>query len=360
MKLTAHLLVVLALLACSGNAAAPKERQPAGELVFTIEQGHHRVYEITDGALVADLGTGVLTARLNEGGDIAEAYLVGPEPEGVRRVKPGRPFIVTRVAAGPPAGSAAGTYRAALVPAPGLTSFVGQRNVLVVLWPDATLIGYQAGTEIWRRSAAGYLQVGQVGDLAVLHNGLNQTATVAPETGVITPLYADPDCGALGLLRGQIAGYCRRPSPGRILFGERVVPLPTLTAASAVTMSSFVTVSRDELYLYWESGDLCHLTDRVICRRLLPNLGPAALSPEGRILLAVDGQTIVEQHVMGDGQPRRSRSDLTYTAIGTSRDGTFVYALGAGYLDVWSLEGAGKRVRRYSAIGTNIEIIAGG
>ena len=359
MKLAALLSTVLTLAACSGAPPPASERQPAGELVFTVEQGHHRVYEITDGALIADLGTGVFAARLNEGGDIAEAYLVGPEPEGVRRVKPGRPFIVTRVAGGPPPGTAAGAYGAALVPAPGLTSFVGQRNVLVVLWADATLIGYQAGTEIWRRNAATYLSLGQVGDLAVLYDRLSQTAIVAPETGAISALYRDPDCGPLGVLRGEIAGYCSRPVPGRILLGERALPVPQGTILGPM-MRSLSTVNRDELFLYWQSGDLCRLTDHLTCRRGLPSRAPVALSPEGRTVVAVDGQAIVEQPAVGGGQTRRFRSDLTYTAIGTSRDGTFVYALGAGNLDVWSLDGAGERVRRYTAIGTSIEIIAGG
>ena len=359
MKAAAAALILIAVTSCSGPSPAGPSRQPGGELVVTFERGHHRVYEVTDGSLVADLGRGVLVSRLNEGGDIAEAYLVGPEPEGIRRVQPGRPFVITKVAPGPAPGSELGSYWAALVPAPGLTSFVGQRNVLIVLLPDATMIGYQAGTEIWRRSAAPYFQLGAVGEAAVLFNRQNQTAIVAPENGVITLLSSDPNCSLVGLVRSERVTYCRGPAGDRLLVGNRVLQLPAGSGQES-SLSTLFPVARDELFLYFGSGDLCHLAEQLSCRRALPHLGPVALSPEGQLIFAVDGTAILEQQVAGGSEARRLKSDVVYTGLGTSRDGTFVYALGGGNLDIWSLRGSGRRVRRYPAAGNTVEIIAGG
>lgn len=350
------ILGALLLVACGDSRPSAPERQPAGELVFTSEQGHQRAYEITDGALVADLGTGLFVSLLNGGGDIAEAYTVAPEPEGIRRVQPGRPFQFTRIAAGAPAGSGPGSFGAALVPAPGLTSFVGQRNVLMVLMPDSTLIGYQAGREIWRRSASPYSQLGGNG---VLFDRQNQTAAVAPESGAISVLSTDPNCAPLAEIGGQRTSYCRQPSGGRVLIGNRSFSLPASTGQGS-RVSTLRPVNRDEQYLYFESGDLCRVTDQVNCRRKAPLRGATALSPEGAVLYSIDGKTILEQSLKEGLGSYKLNSDTVYTGLATSRDGTFVYALGAGSLDVFTSGPGGKRVRRYPALGFAIVIVAGG
>jgi len=197
-KLVALLAAVL-LAACDGIQAAPS--QAPNELLFLAAAGQGpAVYEVSNGGLVANLPPGAFDATVTPGGDLGEAYVAGDDAT-LYRVRAGRPFRFDRLAdirGAPP-------YQAVLVPAPRLTTFVGGRTVLVVKGADGSLIGYQAGIQIWREGAAQGSELRRVDDAAVL--GLDGNwSLLAPETGLLTPLASDCPDGPLAHALAVVGG----------------------------------------------------------------------------------------------------------------------------------------------------------
>lgn len=293
------LAALLLLSAACGSSPATPPALPS-ELVFVAGPAV-RVYEIHDGSLAATLPAGAFDARLSGGGDVAEAYVVGEG--GVQRVRPGRPFRIDRLADA--TGSA--PYQSALVPAPALQSFVGQKTVLVTLAVDGRLAGYQAGTRIWTEPAgAGALR--RLDDLA-LYRGASDWHPVAPETGALEPASACALC------------------PDVVAFG---------------TAFELHPVGQDVTVLAWPDG----AWRRYDAAGRLTRSGHGAGG--GRPGLAPDGSRLVWP-----------RDYPGASAVAFSRDSSFVYALGGGHLRVFPA-GSKTALRDYAIDGDDIALVAGG
>lgn len=349
--------MALMLASCSSPGPAPTpsaNAAPSGELVFTVTSaGAHRVIQSRDGAEVADLGPGVFVFALTGGGDVGEAYLVGPEPEGIRRVKVGRPFTVVKIAPGPQPGNR--PPQAVLVPAPGLTSFVGQPTVLIVRGADGSLAAYQGGQPLWKRppgTAGGLLKVGNLAFITS-NDGL---AAVVPETGATGPA-EDPDCQPAGDVGGKPAISCFE-SRTLIVGGQRFA-----VRVGAGAPTAFHPLRGTDLVLYWAAdGTLCHVAATASCRTALaaPRGGRVAFAPDARFLFTAELSEIVVQPVAAAGPVLRLPAGEQYRALAASRDGTYLYAAGAGHLDVWSLQAPAHRTLRFPADAADIELVAGG
>lgn len=313
--------LVLAAAAC-GSGGAPAPSLPA-ELLF-IPGDSVRAVEVRDGSTVATLPAGAFDARLSGGGDVAEAYVVGAG--GVQRVRPGQPFRVDRLADA--TGSA--PYQAALVPAPGLTSFVGDKTVLITISGDGQLAGYQAGTRIWAHgSRAGTLR--RVDDFATLQQG-SDWFIVAPESGSLTILATDCPDGPLG----QVAGRLIVPCPSA---SERALVASGLPAGIPFELHP---VRRDISLLAWPDGTW---------GRYAEHGAPTAIghgAGGGRPALSPDGSRLLWPHEYAGS-----------TALAFSRDGNFVYAIGGGSLRVYAAGGR-TAIRGYNLDGADIAFVAGG
>ena len=317
------LAIGLILVAAACGSGNPPARTIPAELLF-IPGDSVRVIETRDGSTVATLPAGAFDARLSGGGDVAEAYVAGMG--GVQRVRPGRPFRVDRVA------DATGTapYQAALVPAPGLTNFVGDRTVLVTLSADGQVAGYQAGTRIWSHAVrAGILR--RVDDFAALRQG-QDWFLVAPETGALSSLATGCADGPVGEVTGRLIVACKSATGN------------ALAAAGLPSGVPFELhpVRQDVSVLAWPDGSWRRYDDHGVGSALAHGSGG------GRPALAPDGSRLVWPHGYPDS-----------TALAFSRDGTFLYALGGGHLRVYAA-GGHNALRDTSLDGSDIALVAGG
>ena len=312
-------VLLLALAGCSPFASPAPSPSPPAELLF-IPGPAYRVIEVRDGAQVATLPTGAFDAQLSGGGDVAEAYAV--DKDGVVRVRPGRPFVTTRVA------DATGTapFQVALVVAPGLTTFVGQKTVLVTLSADGQLAGYQAGTRIWTHAVTGATELRRLDALVALRTG-DDWSLVSPETGAMSAL-------ASGCPQGPIAEK----------GGQALVPCPsssTVSIAGIPTGLPYVLhpVREDVTVLAWPDGHWLRLGEG----------GPYPTGPGGgRPALAPDGSRLYWP-----------ASYPPATAMATSRDGNFLYALGGGRLRVFAA-GSARALHDFAIDGSDIALVSGG
>lgn len=306
-------LACLVLLAACGPPAAPPPSLPA-ELLF-IPGDSVQVIETRDGSLAATLPPGAFDARLSSGGDVAEAYTAGTG--GVERIRPGRPFRIDRVA--DPTGAA--PYAVALVPAPRLTSFVGDKTMLLTLSSDGQLAGYQAGTRVWTHRV-GAASLRRVDDLAALRRG-DDWFLVAPETGDLQALVSGCPDGPVGEVVGKPILSCSGAMPAGVPF-------------------ELHPVRQDVSVLAWPDGTWRRFDERGVPSDLKHGAGGGrpALSPDG------------SQLVWPNGYPGAS-------ALAFSRDGTFLYALGSGQLRIYP---AGSRTpaRDVTTDGSDIVLVAGG
>ena len=318
-------LAALLLAACSGVQTAAPQRP--SELLF-ISAGNHAlaVYEATDGTLAGDLPAGAFDATLTGGGDLDEAY-VAADDANLYRVRAGRPLRVDRI--DPIRG--APPYQAALVPAPRLTNFVGGRTVLVVKGADGSLFGFQAGRQIWREGVPQESQLLRVDAAAVLgYEG--SWSLVAPESGLLTPLAADCPDAPLADVRGSLVFACSTTSPPGASLA--------LPAGPAFDLRP---VARDQSVVAYPSGDWF----RVDPGPRISAQGHGA-GGEGRPALSPDGGTIYWP------------ASLSARALAVSRDGNYLYALGAGGLRVLGASDR-KQVANYRSVaGGEIVLVAGG
>lgn len=317
-----RLLTLLPLLfvagACTPGPAAPPAPAPPSELLF-IPGPAMRVVAARDGSLVATLPEGAFDALLSGGGDVAEAYVVGA---GVHRIRPGRPFRDDRTAD----ATGRAPYQAALVGAPGLTTFVGQKTVLVTLSADGQLAGYQAGTRIWTRAAPGATELRRLDTLVAVRVG-DDWSRVVPENGALTSL-------ASGCPQGPIADQ----------RGQALMPCPSSSTATIAGVPPGVPyvlhpVGQDVTVLAWPDGQWIRLGQRGSHR---------AGAGGGRPALAPDGSRLF----WPAGYPPA-------TAMATSRDGNFLYALGGGRLRVFAA-GAAHPLGDFAAEGSDIALVSGG
>jgi hypothetical protein len=319
------LLTALLLAACDGVQGAPSKAP--NELLFLATAGQGpAVYEASNGALVANLPPGAFDATLTPGGDLGEAYVAGDDAT-LYRIRAGRPFRFDKLAdirGAPP-------YQAVLVPAPRLTAFVGARTVMVVKGADGSLIGFQAGTQIWREGAVQGSELRRVDDAAVL--GFDGTwSQLAPETGLLTPLATDCADGPLADVQGSLVFACAGATgPGVSL---------SLPAGPAFDLRP---LRQNRSVVAYTSGDWF----RVDPGPRISGQGHGA-GGEGRPGLSPDGGTIYWP------------AALAATSVAVSRDGNFLYALGSNGLRVLRATDR-KQVVAYAAVnGAEIVLVSGG
>lgn len=340
-RLAGGLLAALGLgLACGQQA--PATPLPPNELVFVGRPGGgHLVVEARDGSTVGELPAGLLAARLNEGGDVGEAYLVGPE-SGLARLRIGHPIALQKLA------DMAGADQVALVPAPGLTSFVGPKTVLVVR-RGGVLSGFQAGSPIWTSQSAAAAALAWTGDVAEVRRAGGTWAALAPETGALSDEHGACSPGPVAAgwylcgstLEGP--GGARLDSPaGRPVYALR--PLRSSDLVLAFGDGSYYRLAASGRVLAHASPTLTPA-------------GPPALAPDGSRLYWPEGG-VTAQVAVAAGE--RRTLPVAASALGVSRDGSFLYLLGEGGLRLYSTA-AGRVVRTYAGVsGDSIELIAGG
>ncbi|HLQ60916.1 MAG TPA: hypothetical protein VK131_03540 [Candidatus Acidoferrales bacterium] len=303
---------------------------------------------------MARLPAGQLVDRLSAGGDLAEGYVLAPE--GILRVTAGRPFRTEPIASSQAA-------EGALVPAPGLTQYVGGQTVLIVRFPDGSLAGYQAGKPLWQAPVSPYrdlraAQLVQAGDLAFVGPVDGGTwLQLKPETGATAGVAGKPPCspGPVAGLKGGSLFYCY--STGLLVWVPAQVgdALPRLEGRPW----ALKPVRREEVVLLWPDGTWYHVNgsgnaDRH--GRVPAYSGRPALAPDGSHLYLGTGRGVAAVPLGGGGS--RVFGAGGATAVATSRDGNFVYALTATDLRVY--DPSGSLLKTYARGGQDIELVAGG
>lgn len=318
-------LLLFATLAVACGQPAP-QRTPAGpiDLVFVPNPlPGLDVYSTADGDRVAELPAGAFDAGITGGGDLGEAYLVGAD--GVRRVRAGRPFTLQRVAD----TSGAGPWQAALIPAPALTTFVGERTVLVTLSADGVLAGYQAGNRIWRRTVPGAVELRRVDSVAALRTGAAWSTVIAVD-GRTEDLVAGCPAGPWGMAGTHI-----------------LVPCPGVSAAG-------LSISRVPTERPWEMRT--------------PGGGAVLAWPDGTFVRYGSGGETARGHGGGGGRPAISPDGSTLywpsqfpgaNALAASRDGNFLFAVGGGTLRTFTTMPR-RRLGAWPAAGADISLVVGG
>jgi hypothetical protein len=314
MKRALCAVVCAGLVACEGSRP-PAPPPVAAEIAFVSGAGGLRLVEVRDGTQLAQLPEGAFDANLTPGGDLGEAYLVAAA--GVMRVHMGRPVRVDRVAD----AVGAGPFSAALVPAPQLSTFVGDKTVLVTLSADGRLAGYQSGTRLWSRAAAGGTELHRVGDMAALR-APSGWLRVIPETGDLEALAA---CAG-----GPVGGTFAQPVYACELHPSPPAGLPFDLRPPA----------GDEV-LVWPSGAFYRIHDGV-------STPGAKGAGGGRPAVSADGKRLYWPHDYANA-----------IALASSRDGNYLYVLGAGRLRVLAPAGA-RELTGFPVEGTDIPLIAGG
>ena len=318
-------LMVVLLLACACANGPSPVRTPAApiDLVFTPAAGGLAVYSTSDGALVAQLPAGAFDARVTTGGDLGEAYLVNAD--GVNRVKAGRPFQVTRAAD----TTGTGPWQAVLVPAPGLTTFVGERTVLVTLSAGGELAGYQSGNRIWKQSVPGATQLRRAGDFAVLGRG-DAWSTVIAVDGRTEALAGSCPAGPVGGTAARVVIPC----PGATGAGLSVA------APAAGTPFEIRPISGGTV-LAWPDGSFVRFSESAeVARGHGAGGGRPGVSPDGASLYwpaSVPGAA----------------------AVATSRDGNFLFAVGQGTLRTFTTTPR-RQLGAWPAEGSDIRLVVGG
>ncbi len=319
------LAVLLAAAACEG--VAQTSSKPPSELLFVSGAEHQlTAYEASDGSLVTELPAGAFDATLNSGGNLDEAYLAGDDAN-LYRVRAARPLRLDRL----DVIRGAGPYQAALVPAPRLTNFLGNRTVLLVKGSDGSLFGFQSGRQIWREGVPQDAQLLRLDAVAVLgYEG--SWSLVAPESGLLTPLASDCPEGPLAEVQGTVVFACSATTqPGASL---------TLPAGPAFDLRP---ARREQSVLAYPSGEWF----RIDPGPRIAGQGHGA-GGEGRPGLSPDGGTIYWPAGLGA------------QAVAVSRDGNYLYALGSGGLRVLAASDR-KQVANYPAVtGREIALVCSG
>lgn len=351
---TALVAVIAAAAACSQSTApqSTPSLAPPSELVFIVPNartgGHVVVIEARDGAQVADL-QGFLVASLDQGGDIAEAYLISEG--GLASVSPGRPFVTT------PIDATLSRDLGVLVAAPNLQAFVGTKTVLIVAQPDSRIVGFQHGRRIWTASIGqgNYVVLRPVGDQALVYtpDGLKQ---IVPETGELKDLPAT--CGQLQVTTIGTGFLCYGIDGGPNLIdtasGRR-------TPVSDLPQASFHAVKQPDVYL--QAGQDFYRLDsggKLVWHRHVefdPGVN-GALAPNGSAFYLAHprgGITVVPT----TNAAVTTITGPTYNQVAVSRDGTFLYGLTDSSLDLLHLPD-GRLYASYPPGGSAIRLVAGG
>ena len=352
------LQVAWLLVACGAPPAPSTPAGPPPEIVFTTDSaGAHHIVPVRAGGTTRDLPAGALAVRLTGGGDVGEAYVVASAGSHARvlRLIPSRGFATEVVAdqAGP------GDPQAVLVPAPQLAHFVGSQTVLVVRFGDGRLAGYQAGTQIWsvaHPTIAGNAVTHLVGlgGAAAVGDGVAAWGVLVTETGEIKPV-AGCEAGPLAAIGTAVVFSCRGELDTVPSLG------PPAPVGQLVGVPWTLPTPEGGVLMVWPGGDFLRLDRHAATtqkgRLPAPNSRPL-LTPDGaRLFVATDAG------ILGLDLATQRSNQLVHEAaidsIGLSRDGNFIYALSAGRLEVFSAS-SGNRLASHPAVGTEIELVAGG
>lgn len=316
-------------------------------LLVSGADGARTVIRSTSGDVLGRIPAGLLVIDLSGGEDIAEAYLVAESGSGtaISSVQPGRGYALSPVATetGRP-GSAA------LLPAPGLTTYVGRRTVLVVYTLDGSLTGYQHGTRLWSVAlGADPAQLVAIGDRLFLGRR-GGWAEVTVETGAVGRELTAVQCdspGPLAVVDGTLVSDCL----GLLDPSGRPVPdrRPAVFTSGAATMLAF------------PDGEVWRLQGSKAAKAFDgPSWTvPPAPSPDGAQLF-VPTEAGVEQVDVATGR----HHPLTTAAganpsLALSRDGNFLYALAGGVLSSFRID-TGARAASVTTGGLAIERVVGG
>lgn len=347
-RLAICLVALLAAAACSQSTSQHPRPSPTptlpGELVFITENGHVVAIEARDGAQVADL-PGYFVATLDQGGDVAEAYLVSPR--GLAAVNPGRPFVTTQVDTTPLLGPGV------LVAAPNLQTFVGAKTILVVAVTDSILAGYQHGKRIWTVPVdvgIGRLTVRGIGGEAFVLTAGGVRPVVA-ETGELRPA----PCNSLPVAMIGRGYLCVTGGGSQVTDTES-----GRTINVTGKMEAFHAIRSTDVYL--QAGRDFYRLDKdgkVVWHRSVPDPGSnGAIAPDGSAFyLAGAGSGV--RVVPTTTAPLTSIPGPHYMQVAVSRDGTFLYGLTSSSLDVLTLPD-GRVSASYPVSGVAIELVAGG
>ncbi len=334
-----------------------------------------------DGSTVADLRSASrILVRLGASGTVAEGYLVRDKPPfGIDRFRIGSSLTTEVIMSQNVSG-------AALVEAPGLPAVAGSRSVLITKVGTNTgcdVVGYQAGSEIWRqpidpnKCMITYENVAQLGGLAVLVDpGPWPKAVVVPETGKIRPLrQPSTGCIAEGEIAERVLYECGQGvgTPYVQVEGGPEVAVTNEFATNSfgvlepsgkrelLVLSSTSYVRLDALGRRLSDGDL-GLGRRVSDGAIRVPSGRPAVSADGASLYLPTDRGVVVTSVVGGGT--KTIADPKTIAVAVSLDSRFLYALTvAGVspkfrtrLDVIYLP-TEQRVASYSEDASNILLV---
>lgn len=333
----------LLLMAC-GSGQGPQIAP--GEALFVTTSTGHAVVQARTGHTIASLPPGPLAVGLTSGADVAEAWLVTPGGAGERllRLRASHAFAAEEVASEPVPGPA----QAALVPAPQLTSFSGVKTVLVVRYGDGRLVGYQNGTLIWRRppGTADDLRWTEAAAFAHDPSGWQE---VKPETGdLAAPLPVD--CEPVGAVGNDVARLCS----GRLEFRGKSVGARAARPWSASTYDGGAILG-------WKDGGVARLpvSGAAVFGQTPAMLAPPAAAGDLDQAYLLESADELTRAALSQNKTGYFATPRAAAAVGVSRDGNFVYALGGGRLEVFRTSD-GHLWGDFAAEGTAIEFVAGG
>ena len=281
---------------------------------------------------------GKVVATLDAGGDIGEAYAVTTKVERIASV---RPLTLEPV----PTVALADGQAVALVPAPNLTTFIGQKTVLIVDTDKGGFAGYQHGSQIWEDPAVvpgeptAFLKA--FDGTAITSDG-QQALVITPETGALVAPHSPCD----GIPVANVptgAVYSCQLSPN-------FIPAQTMRAVKGGRI--FVVGNNpDNVYAIDQSG-------KSFWHGSLPSdFNHAAVAPDGSAVYLATASGL-RALVVGSETQRALSGEETFD-VGVSRDGSLVYALTAHGLEVIESQSGNLRAT-YQIAGTGIQLVAGG
>jgi hypothetical protein len=345
-----RLLAGALLVASCTFGGAPQSPAPPAELIVVgNSNGSWTILRSVTGATVTTLPPGPFVYDLSPGGDVAEAYSLfntGADEWEIDRLVPEHGYSLEKVAThrGPWQG-------VALLPAPGLTTFVGDRTVLVITAPDGSMTGYQHGGRTWSGGPSPSVGLFRVTDSQVLVGDTSAAwRRFDPATGKlgdqVTPVPCQP--GPLANLGGRLYTDCNGVlTPGGLTIGSTLGRPPAVLEKGGAA------------FVYTDGGSIWRL-DSAGARK--SGAGPGwrlqpIEAPDGSGFFAITAAGI--EKVGLDGSHHRVASQREIRSIATSRDGNFLYALVAGRLLTFSVA-TGAEVASFDTSGQDIRAVAGG
>ena len=316
-------------------------------LLVSSADGSRTVVRSNSGDVLGRIPAGLLAMDLSGGDDIAEAYLVAASGSGttISSVQPSRGYALSPVAA-----EAGRPGSAALLPAPGLTTYVGRKTVLVVYTLDGSLTGYQHGTRLWSVALGGDpAQLVTIGDRLFLGRR-GGWAEVSVGTGAVGRELTGIRCdspGPLAVVDGVLVSDC----VGLLDPSGHPVPdrRPAVFRSGAATMLAF------------PDGEVWRLQGSKAAKAFEgPSWTvPPAPSLDGSRLFVPTPEGVEVVDVATGRHHSLTTASGANPSLALSRDGDFVYALAGGVLRSFHLD-TGARAASVTTGGVVIERVVGG